>query len=117
MFQVNNTGSTASGSLTAVVALPAGAALSSGFGSQHDGSQTYGSGDGTADPFTGGWSCQPSSGGATCTHGALGVGQQSAGMLSITMSGSADCGQPVRLTVISGGPSVGAAQSISCSEG
>jgi hypothetical protein len=97
VFQVTNSGSTASGPLTAVIALPAGSSLfggnSSGFGD---------------------WSCQSASGGATCTDAALSAGEHSQGMLFITLSGSGACGQPVRVTVTSGGATAEASQAIHC---
>jgi DNA-directed RNA polymerase specialized sigma24 family protein len=112
VFQVANTGSAASGPLTAVLALPAGASLSSVDAQQLSGGN--GSAQGTAVPLFGGWSCQPTSGGATCTHAALSAGQQTQGMLFITVSGSGACGQPVRLTVTGGGATVAAAQTLGC---
>jgi DNA-directed RNA polymerase specialized sigma24 family protein len=110
-FQVANTGGAASGPLTAVVALPAGTSLSSG-DPQPDSSN--GTGEGTAVPLFGGWNCQPTSGGATCTHAALPAGQQAKGMLFITVSSSAACGQPVRLTLTGGAATVAASQAIGC---
>ena len=111
-FQVANTGSVASGPVTAVIALPAGTSLLSGNNSQHRGQN--GSADGAAQPIFGGWSCQPSGGGATCTHGPLAAGQQAQGTLFISLSGSGACGQPVRVTVMSGTASVAASQAIRC---
>jgi hypothetical protein len=64
-------------------------------------------------PFFGGWHCQPSSGGATCTHAALPAGQQAQGTLFITVSSGA-CGQPVRLTLTGGAATVAASQAIGC---
>jgi RNA polymerase sigma factor (sigma-70 family) len=95
-FQVTNTGSAASGPVTAVIALPAGSSLSGG--------NQAGSG----------WSCQTVSGGATCTHAALPAGQQAQGMLFVTVSGTAACGQPVRLTVTSGSSTATASAAILC---
>jgi DNA-directed RNA polymerase specialized sigma24 family protein len=112
-FQVANAGSTASGPLTAVISLPAGTWLSSGDQSPPPGGD-QGSAEGTALPFSGGWSCQPVSGGATCTHAALSAGQQAQGVLFITVTGSGACGQSVRLTVTSGGTTVGASGAIGC---
>lgn len=112
VFQVANTGSAASGPLTAVIALPAGASLSSVDAQQLSG--VNGSAEGTAVPLFGGWSCQSTSGGATCTHAALSAGQQAQDMLFIAVSGSGACGQPVRLTVTDGGATAAAAQTLGC---
>jgi hypothetical protein len=115
VFQVTNSGSGDSGPLTAVIALPAGSSLlgddSSGSGRDQ---QVNGTPDGSAQPLFGDWDCQPTSGGATCTHAALSAGQQAQGMLFITLSGSGACGQPVSLTVMSGGATAGASQAIHC---
>jgi hypothetical protein len=108
-FQVINTGSAASGPLTAVIALPAGSSLFSGSGGNEEGA---GSLDGTALPSA--WSCQQTSGGATCTHAALAAGQQTGGTLLIALSGSAACGQSVSLTITSGGATVSASDAIPC---
>ena len=112
-FQVADTGSTASGPLTAVISLPAGTSLSSGDSSEVGGNVSNGSAEGTALPLSGGWSCQPISGGAACTHAALSAGQQAQGFLFITISGSSACGQPVGLKV-TGGTTVWASQAIHC---
>jgi hypothetical protein len=111
VFQVTNTGSVASGPLTAVIALPAGSSLFGGNSSSFGGDQQD---TGAAQALFGDWSCQSTSGSATCTHAALSAGQQAQGMLVITLSGSGACGQPVRLTVISGGASAAASQDIHC---
>jgi len=94
-----------------VVALPAGTSLSSGDPQPND---SNGIGEGTAVPLFGGWNCQPTSGGATCTHAALAAGQQAKGMLVITVSSSGACGQPVRLTLTGGAATVAASQAIGC---
>ena len=108
-FQVTNTGSAASGPLTVMIALPAGSSAFSGSGGNEEGA---GSLDATA--LFSPWSCQPTSGGATCTHAALAAGQQTAGTLLIALSGSAACGQPVSLTITSGGPAASASDAIPC---
>ena len=105
VFEVSNTGSVASGSLTAVIALPAGASLSSG-GGRHGGQSNSQPG--------GGWTCQADSSGATCTRAALPAGQQAQGTLSINLGGSGTCGQPVQLTVTGGAAPVAASQPIAC---
>ena len=110
-FQVANTGGAASGPLTAVIALPAGSSLSSG---DSQPSQSNGAGEGTAVPFFGGWSCQATSGGATCTHAALPAGQQAQSTLFITVGSSGACGQPVRITVTGGAATVVASQALAC---
>jgi len=112
-FQATNTGSAASGTLTAVIALPSGSSLAGGSGASW-GQEDNGSADGTAVPLSGGWSCQPTSGGATCTHASLAAGHQAPGMLIITLSGSGACGQPVRMTVSTGSASATAAGIIDC---
>lgn len=111
VFQVTNAGPGASGPLTAAIALPAGSSLFSGAGGDQQGT---GSLDATSLTVTGDWSCQASSGGATCTHAALSAGQQAQGTLFIMVSGSAACGQSVRLTASSGATTVTASQAIPC---
>jgi DNA-directed RNA polymerase specialized sigma24 family protein len=106
-FQINDTGSAATGELTVSIALPAGTRLS---GSGHGHAAAGGSG---------GWSCQPTSAGASCQHSAISSGGQAQGMIFIRISGSAACGQSVGLTVTSGSAAASAQspQSLKCSSG
>jgi DNA-directed RNA polymerase specialized sigma24 family protein len=108
-FQVTNTGSAMSGPLTAVIALPAGSSLFSGSGGNEEGTGSL-----NATALFSAWSCQPTSGGATCTHAALAAGQQTGDTLLIALSGSAACGQAVRLTITSGGATASATDAIPC---
>jgi hypothetical protein len=113
VFQVSDTGSATTGPVTAFISLPAGTSLFSGDNQQHQGGRGNGSADGTAQPFSD-WNCQPASGGAVCTHGAMSGGQQTEGMLFVAVTGSGACGQPVSLSVTSGGETVWASQAIAC---
>jgi len=114
MFQVANTGSTASGPLTAVITVPAAASFSFG-GDMQQFSADHGNGspDGIALPFSDGWSCQQTSGGAICSHAALPAGQQTQGNLFVTVNGSEACGQTATVTV-TGGTTVAASDAIRC---
>jgi DNA-directed RNA polymerase specialized sigma24 family protein len=106
-FQVANTGSVPTGTVTVSISLPAG---SSAFGGGHGGHGQSTS----ATPFGNGWSCQPASGGATCTHGAIAAGQQADGMIFVSLDGSTACGQPVSLTATSGTDVAQASQDLTC---
>ncbi len=101
-FQVTDTGSAGTGTLTATIGLPSGSSLAS-FGHGHRGGQ---------------WSCQATSSGATCQHDAISAGQQVQGMILIQINSSAACGQPVQVTVTSGSASASApGQDIQCQQG
>ncbi len=117
-FQVANTGSATTGTVTVSISLPAGSSMfgGGGPGGQGGGSHHGGNADSTSSVAfgRGGWSCQPTGTGATCTHGPLAGGQQASGTLFITLSGSAACGQPVSMTVTAGGPAASASQDLSC---
>ncbi len=90
VFQVSDTGSAKTGTLTVSVVLPPGSWLISwGHGHGHDGNQ-------------GGWSCQATSSGASCTHNPVQAGSQSQGTIFIGIGGSSACGQPVSVTATSG---------------
>jgi hypothetical protein len=114
VFQVNDTGSAATRELTVSITLPAGAWL---FGGQ-DGWQGDGGGDGNGGHWHGsdagqadagdGWSCQPTSTGASCQHSAISPGGQAQGVIYIGISGSSACGQPVGLAASSGSASASA---------
>jgi DNA-directed RNA polymerase specialized sigma24 family protein len=99
-FQVSDSGTAATGSLTATITLPAGSWL---LGLVH--------GHGGA----GGWSCQPTSTGASCQHGAISAGAEASGTILIGAAGSA-CGQSAQLSAASGTASATAqsAQDIQC---
>jgi DNA-directed RNA polymerase specialized sigma24 family protein len=102
-FQVSDSGTGATGGLAATITLPAGSWLIWVVHGHHGG---------------GGWSCQPTSTGATCQHGAISAGAQASGTILIGASGSA-CGQPVQLSAASGAASASAqsAQDIQCGDG
>lgn len=120
VFQVTNTGSAATGTVTVSISLPAGSSMSSGQtgGSGGDGSggQDGGSADSAGSTAFGGsgWDCQPAAGGAICTHGAIAPGQQADGVLMVRLSNSAACGQPVSMTVTSGSAFAQATQDLRC---
>ena len=86
-----------------------------GFAGQDD-SQHGGSAD--SDDATafgpGGWDCQPTAAGASCTRPAIAPGQQAEGVLVVSLNGSAACGQPVGLTVTSGQAFAQATQDLRC---
>ena len=114
VFQINDTGSAATRELTVSITLPAGAWL---FGDQdghggwhgHGGRHWHGRDSGQAEGGDG-WSCQPTSTGASCQHSAISPGGQAQGVIYIGISGSSACGQPVGLTA-SSGPASASAQS------
>jgi DNA-directed RNA polymerase specialized sigma24 family protein len=122
-FQVNDTGSAATRQVTVSITLPAGAWLFGGQGGWHGhgngGGQGNGGGNGNggrhwhgqtsgqAADAGDGWSCQPTSTGASCQHSAIAAGGQAQGVIYIGISGSA-CGQPVGLTASSGSASASA---------
>jgi hypothetical protein len=99
-FQVNDTGTAATGTLTATITLPAGSWFMGGGHSHYGGD---------------GWNCQPASAGATCQHDAISAGTAATGTIFIGASSPA-CGQPVRLSAASGSASASAqsAQDIQC---
>ena len=110
-FQVNDTGSAASGQVTVTIALPSGASMSSGGGGGGGGGDAVlGQADGNS-----GWNCQPTSTGATCTHSGLAAGGHSWGAIFFTVNGTTSmCGQPVNLTATSGSASASAQSTIAC---
>jgi DNA-directed RNA polymerase specialized sigma24 family protein len=114
-FQVTNTGSAATGTVTVSISLPAGSSMFSGGGggggSHHGGSLDSVS---AAAWGHGGWDCQATSSGASCTHDPLQAGQQASGTLFVSLSGSSACGQPVSLTAAAGTATAQASQSLSC---
>jgi DNA-directed RNA polymerase specialized sigma24 family protein len=109
VFQINDTGSAATGEVTVSIRLPAGTwLLSNGPGHGQDSNAAHGGG--------GGWSCQPTSAGASCQHAAISPRGQAQGVIYIGISGSSACGQPVSLTATSGSASASAQspQDIQC---
>jgi DNA-directed RNA polymerase specialized sigma24 family protein len=100
-FQVGDTGSAGTSSLTATISLPSGSSLAGSWsGHRHS------------------WTCQQTSSGATCQHGPISAGQQAFGLIWIQLNGSAACGQDVQLTVSSGSVSASAqSQDIQCGSG
>lgn len=91
VFQVGDTGSAASGPLTASVTLPAGTELLT---------------DGAA---SGGWDCQVAGIGWDCTHSALSPGQDAEALLNF----SPVCG-PINLVATSGSATATAEQTVAC---
>lgn len=105
-FQVDDTGSAATGQITATITLPAGASMGGG-------------GDGGDAKFrsfdwNSGWNCQPTSTGGVCTHAGLAAGGQAQGAIYFTLSGTSVCGQPVDLTAASGSASTSAQSKVAC---
>ncbi len=111
-FQVNDTGSAPTQQVTVSITLPSGAWLFGGQGGWHGHGYGHGHGgghwhvrdNGQADAGDG-WSCQPTSTGASCQHSAISSGGQAQGVIYIGISGSSACGQPVGLTASSGSAS------------
>jgi DNA-directed RNA polymerase specialized sigma24 family protein len=116
-FQVTNTGSGATGALTATITLPAGARMFTGGGDHHGNAGAIGN----RAAFDGGsgWNCQPTSAGAVCQHAALAAGAHTAGAILIEVMDAAACGQPAEVAAASGSLSASAQSpgGISCSEG
>ena len=131
VFQVTDIGTEATGTLTVSISLPAGTSVFDSWptappeptesawpgesgesgGSGHGG---WPDGDGSAAFGVSGWSCQPVSGGASCTHAAIAAGAQTQGVLFIGLSGTAACGQPVSVTVTAGSAFAQATDDIRC---
>ena len=88
-FQVTNTGSAPTRQLTVTITLPSGASM---FGGGNQG--FFGGGFG--------WSCQPTSTGATCQHAGVSAGSHAEGAIFMTISDNAACGQPIELTATTG---------------
>jgi hypothetical protein len=106
VFQVNDTGTAASGQVTVAITLPAGASMTTGGGGGGDVSLRSSGWDG--------WSCQATSTGATCTNAGISAGNQAWGAIEFAVSGSSVCGQPVDLTATSGSASTNAQSSVGC---
>jgi RNA polymerase sigma factor (sigma-70 family) len=107
-FQVSDTGSGTTSQLTVTITLPAGSSMVDGRRNDH-----------TASDRADGWSCQPSSTGATCQHAAIKAGSQAPGAIFIMVSSSSACGQPVQLSATDGSVSASAQSpgGIPCSQG
>jgi RNA polymerase sigma factor (sigma-70 family) len=84
VFQATDTGTAATGQISASISLPAG-------------SHTRAIGQWSRD-----WGCHPSASGATCQHSPLASGGKAQGVGYITITGNAACGQPVAITLSSG---------------
>jgi cytoskeletal protein RodZ len=106
LFEVNDTGTAATGQVTVTITLPAGASMTSGGGGGGDVSRSS----------TGwnGWSCQATSTGATCTNAGISAGNPAWGVIDFVVSGSPVCGQLVDLTATSGSASTNAQSSVGC---
>ena len=105
-FQVDDTGSAATGQITATITLPAGASMGGGGGGNE---ATVRSLDGNS-----GWNCQATSTGGICTHAGLAAGGTAWGAISFTLSGNSVCGQLVELTAASGSASSSAQSKVAC---
>jgi hypothetical protein len=104
VFQVTDTGSAATGPLTATITLPAGASAFGGGGGGGDGGDH---GRGSTD-WAWGWSCQPTSTGATCQRAGIAAGSRAVGTIYITINGDSACGGTVELVASSGSASASA---------
>jgi DNA-directed RNA polymerase specialized sigma24 family protein len=93
-FGIGDSGPGSSGTLTASISLPSGSTPMTGWRM----------------PGLGGWSCTADSGGLSCSHGPIAASDRTGGLVAVVVTGSAACGQPVRITV-SGGASVSTAES------
>ncbi len=94
-FSVTDTGSAATGELTAVITLPSGSSLAGdGFRHHHHHDDS--------------WTCQPTASGASCQHAAESAGQSAQGTIQVQVTGPAACGQAVQLTATTGSASTSA---------
>jgi hypothetical protein len=80
---VSDPGSAATGQVTANITLPSGITLLGLVGSSS-------------------WSCSPTSGGQTCSHGAIGTGAASSLSFNILVANLSGCGHSVVATAVSG---------------
>ena len=108
VFSVTNTGTAATGGLTATIALPAGSSYIPDGHHWHHGHHGQG-----------GWTCQATTSGASCQHAGIPSGGQAGGGMLIQVNGSSACGQPVQVTVTSGAESASAQspETIQCGGG
>jgi DNA-directed RNA polymerase specialized sigma24 family protein len=103
-FSIADAGPAATARLSAYVSLPPGAALVTG---GHWGSDRSG------------WNCSARSAGASCAHPAIAASDHVSGFITVQVTGSQACGQPVQVSV-TGGASTASAQSagtIQCASG
>ncbi len=115
-FGIADGGPAATADLNVSVTLPSGSELLTGWYGPPAVPGSYyltgvpGSHDALGPSGGNGWDCQPSSGGASCTHPAIAAATQADGQLAVRVTGSSACGQPVRVTV-TGGSSPASAES------
>jgi DNA-directed RNA polymerase specialized sigma24 family protein len=101
-FSIADAGPQATAQLSAYVSLPPDATLVTG---------GHWGGD------RGGWNCSARPGGVSCAHAPISAAGRTGGLLTVQVTGSRACGQPVQVSV-SGGASTASAQSagtIQCS--
>jgi RNA polymerase sigma factor (sigma-70 family) len=103
LFRVTDSGSAATGGLTADITLPPGSSMS-GVGHGHQSKR---------------WTCRPTSSGASCQHDPISAGQTANGAILVKLSGTAACGQAVEVTATASGASVSAQspETIQCASG
>ena len=103
LFRVTDSGSAATGGLTADITLPPGSSMS-GIGHGHQSKR---------------WTCQPTSSGASCQHDPISAGQTANGAILVQLSGTAACGQAVEVTATASGASASAQspETIQCASG
>jgi DNA-directed RNA polymerase specialized sigma24 family protein len=93
VFTIADAGPAATSGLTAYISLPRDASMMS---EGRDGRS--------------GWSCRGRRDGASCVHAPIAAAGRTGGMIAVQVTGSAACGQPVRVSV-SGGASTASARS------
>jgi len=103
-FSIADAGPAATARLSVYVSLPPGTSLVTG---SHWGSDRSG------------WNCSARSAGVSCAHPAIAASDHVSGFITVQLTGSRACGQPVQVSV-TGGASTASAQSagtIQCGSG
>jgi RNA polymerase sigma factor (sigma-70 family) len=95
VFVVADTGSAAAGEVTVSLSLPPGSLLP-------------GIRIALWPAENSGWTCQLTAAGASCQHGTIPAGGQAQGVIYMSVTGLATCGQPAQITAASGQASISA---------
>jgi DNA-directed RNA polymerase specialized sigma24 family protein len=95
-FGVTNSGPAATAELTAVISLPPGTAMVTGWHRSHHRSRREGR------PGADGWACRAVAGGAACSHRPIAAAERTGGLLAVWVTGARACGRHVGVTVING---------------
>lgn len=111
VFGITDGGPAATSELSARISLPAGAAAAAGWHSAPAAAVAGQTAALSSRLDWSGWSCQPVSGGAQCSHGPISAAMRTGGWLAVRVSGSSACGQHVQVTV-TGGTSPASAESL-----